>query len=405
MTKRPFEGIKILDFTWMGVGPSTMNYIIFHGATAIKVESSIRPDPLRFVTPYKDGMVGANRGYYFAFTHAVSRMDITLNLSHPKGVELAKKLVSWADIVSESFTAGTMQKIGLGYEELKKIKPDIIMLSTCMHGQTGPMAKHPGTGFVLTALSGFDNIVGWPDRPPCGLYGPFTDMVAPLFNAVYLIAALDYRRRTGKGMHIDLSQHEAGIHCLSPLVLDYVVNKREPKAEGNHMPYASPHGIYRCQGNERWCAIAVFTDEEWQCFCRVIGNPDWTRESRFATLTGRKQNEDELDRLVEEWTSKHTAEEVMTLMQKAGVGAGIASNLRDLTADPQLAHYQCFKEIDHPEMGKNSFYHPPGYTLSRAAHERGRPPMIGESNEHVYTELLGIPDEEYVQLLQDGVFE
>lgn len=405
MARRPFEGIKILDFTWMGVGPFSINHLIYYGATAIKVESAMRPDAVRHATPYKDGIPGLERSYYFAFTQTVKRYDITLNLNHPKGIELVRRLIAWADIVAESFTAGTMEKWGLGYEDLKKIKPDIIMFRSCMHGQTGPLAKHPGHGFVLTALSGLDAITGWPDRPPSALYGAFTDFVAPLFNAVCLIAALDYRRRTGKGQYLDLSQHEESLHCLGPLILDYVVNQREPSTKGNRLDYAAPHGIYRCKGDERWCAIAVFTDDEWMSFCKVIGDPAWTKDPKFATLLSRKQNEDELDRLVEAWTSKHSPEEVMTLMQAAGVSAGLVANIKDMTEDPQLKHYHCFQELDHPEMGKLSFYHPPGFTLSEASYERARPPLLGEHNEYVYTKILGIPDEEFVQLMQEGVFD
>jgi benzylsuccinate CoA-transferase BbsF subunit len=405
MLGKPFEGVKILDFTWMGVGPLAINYLLYYGATAIKVDSNVRPDPLRLVTPYKDAIKGLDRSYYFAYNHPVKRYDITLNLSNPKGIEIAKKLVSWADVVAASFTAGTMDKLGLGYSELRKIKPDIIMLRTCMHGQTGRLAKHPGTGFVLTALSGLDTITGWPDRPPSGLYGPFTDFIAPLFNAVCLISALDYRRRTGKGQYLDLSQHESSLHCIGPLILDYVVNKRELKTNGNHLDYAAPHGIYRCQGDDRWCAVAVFDDKEWSSFCQVIGNPDWTTSSRFSTLISRKQNEDELDKLVEEWTVQHPPEEVMTLMQKAGVGAGIAANVRDMIQDPQFKLYNCFKELDHPEMGKLSYYHPPGFVLSKAPYEQVRPPLLGEHNDYVYTKLLNIPDEEFIELMKEGVFD
>ena len=405
MEKRPFDGVKILDFTWVGVGPYSINHLSYYGATMIKVESAARPDPLRHGTPYKDGIPGPERSYYFAYAHPVKSYDITLNLNHPKGIDIAKKLVAWADIVAESFAAGTMERWGLGYEDLKKIKPDIIMLRTCMHGQTGRLARQPGTGFILTALSGLDAITGWPDRPPCGLYGAFTDMIAPSINGLCLIAALDYRRRTGKGQCLDLSQHEGSMHCISPLILDYVVNNRELKTNGNRLDQAAPHGIYRCRGDDRWCAIAVFTDDEWKSFCRVIGNPAWTEEPRFATLLDRKQNEDELDQLVEDWTSQHSPEEVMTVMQAAGVGAGVAENIGDMTKDPQMKHYECFKEIDHPYLGRLSLYHPPGFIMSRVPHERASPPLLGEHNEYVYTEILGIPDEEFIQLMQDGVFD
>jgi len=402
---RPFEGVKILDFTWVGVGPLTVNYLNFYGATTIKVESSRRPDPQRFTSPFRHGVIGPETSYFFQHAHPTKAMDITLNLNLPKAREIAKRLVAWADIVAESFIPGTMEKWGLGYEDLKKIKPDIIMFRTCMQGQTGPSAKQPGLGLVLVALSGFVEIMGWPDRPPCGFSSAFTDFIAPLFNATSLMAALDYRRRTGKGMLLDISQHEAVLHCIGPLILDSVVNRREPVRSGNRLAYAAPHGMYRCKGDDRWCAIAVFTDEEWKSFCRVVGNPAWTKDPKFNTFLGKKQNEDELDRLIEEWTLQHSPEEVMTLLQAAGVGAGVASNIKDMYEDPQLNHYQLFGRLEHPHFGNEPFYYPPGFTLSKAPYERARPPILGEYNEYVYTKILGIPDEEFVQLMEEGVFE
>ena len=168
-----------------------------------------------------------------------------------------------ADVVAESWATGAIEKAGLDYDNLKRIKPDIIMLRTCMHGHSGPLAKQHGHGFLLTGLSGLDELTGWPDRPPSGLYGAFTDHIAPLFNVIALVAALEYRRRTGKGVYIDQSQHETVLQWVSPVILDYFVNNRETRAHGNRIAYAAPHGIYRCKGDDRWCAIAVFTDAEW----------------------------------------------------------------------------------------------------------------------------------------------
>jgi len=402
---RPFEGVNVLDFTWVGVGPLTVNYLNYYGPTTIKVESSQRPDPHRFTSPFKGGVIGPETSYYFNHAHPTKCLDITLNMNHPKAREIAKRLVAWADIVAESFTPGTMEKWGLDYENLKEIKPDIIMLRTCMQGQTGPSAKQPGLGLVLVALSGYVEIMGWPDRPPCGFSSAFTDFIAPLFNAVSVMAALDYRRRTGKGMCLDISQHEAVLHCIGPLILDSVVNRREPTRSGNRLPNAAPHGMYRCKGEDRWCAIAVFTDEEWKSFCRVVGTPAWTKDPKFQTLLGRKQNEDELDGFVEEWTRERSPEEVMPSMQAAGVGAGVAENVKDMNEDPQLKHYRLFQALEHPYFGNEPYYFPPGFTLSKAPYERARPPLLGEYNEYVYTKLLGIPDEEFVQLMKEGVFD
>jgi len=273
-----------------------------------------------------------------------------------------------------------------------------------MQGQTGPYATHPGFGFHLAALSGFHQITGWPDREPPYL-GPYTDFIAPHFNVLAVLAALDYRRRTGKGLYIDMSQYENGVHFLAPLVLDYVVNQRVADREGNRYPYAAPHNAYRCRGDDRWCAIAVFTDEEWKSFAKVIGNPAWTNSPKFATLQARKENEDELDRLVEEWTINYSAEEVMAMMQTAGVGAGVLETGEDLLEyEPQLNHRHFFWELDHPEIGKH--YAPgPSFLLSKAPYELRCAPLLGEHNEYALKEILGMSDDEIAELVIEGVVE
>jgi benzylsuccinate CoA-transferase BbsF subunit len=403
MESRPFEGVNILEFCWTATGPFSLNPLAFFGATMIKVESRVRYDALRSLAPFKDGIPDPESSYYFNYCQVGKRYNITLNMDHPKGIELAKRLVAWADIVADSYATGTMEKWGLDYDNLKKIKPDIIMLRTCMHGHTGPLARQHGQGFILTALSGVDSLISWPDRAPAGAFGALTDFLGPQFNTICLIAALDYRRRTGQGQYIDQSQHEATMQLIVPLILDYTVNQRDFTASGNRLAYAAPHGIYRCQGDDRWCAIAVFTDDEWESFCQVIGNPALAKDPRFATLLSRKQNEDELDRLVEAWTVKHSAEEVMSLMQASGVAAGVVANGKDLAEDPQLAHYQFFEEREHPVIGKNRYYHGPPFRLSETPHEVSRATLIGEHNDYVYTELLGLSDEEWAQLIAEGV--
>lgn len=403
MQTPPFKGINILDFTWTGTGPFSLNPLAFYGATIIKVESRERPDALRSLGPFKDGVASPEQSYYFAYCQMGKRYNITLNMSHPKAKELAEKLVAWSDIVADSYATGTMERWGLDYDSLKKIKPDIIMLRTCMHGHTGPLARHHGQGFILTALSGVDSILSWPDRAPAGAFGALTDFIAPQFNTICLIAALDYRRRTGKGQYIDQSQHEAAMQLITPLILDYTANHRDHIPKCNRLDYAAPHGIYRCRGKERWCAIAVFTDNEWKSFCKVIDQPALAKDPKFATLSQRKKNEDELDRIVEKWTAEYTPQEIMCLMQASGVAAGVVADAKDQAEDPQLAHYNFFEEREHPIIGKIPFYHGPCFRLSETPYELGRATMIGEHNEYIYTDLLGLSDEEWVQLIAEGV--
>jgi len=315
------------------------------------------------------------------------------------------RLVAWADVVAENFAGGAMERMGLGYEELKKIKPDIIMLSSCMMGQTGPYATQPGYGFHMTALAGFNQITGWPDREPTAPHGPYTDFIAPHFNALAILAALDYRRRTGKGQYIDMSQYENGIHFLAPLILDYVINGREADRMGNHSAYTAPHAVYRCRGEDKWCAIAVFTDEEWDSLGKVIGSPVWTNDLRMATPQARKVNEEELDRLIEAWTINYSPEEVMALMQTAGVPAGVVETAEDLLDnDLQLRHRRSFWELDHPEIGK---YRSIGasFVLSKSPYELRRAPLLGEHNEYVLKDICGMSDEEIAELVIEGVLE
>jgi benzylsuccinate CoA-transferase BbsF subunit len=404
MAVQAFEGIKIADFGWILVEPTMVKYLADHGAEVIRVESRTRLDVTRVSAPYKDDVAGPNRAGFFTTSNS-NKYGMTLNLKHPRGSEVARKIVAWADIVSEGYTPGTMQRWGLGYEELTKIKPDIIMISTCNLGQTGPYASHPGFGTQLVGYSGLASITGWADGAPVIPDTPYTDALTPIFGAAALIAALDYRRQTGKGQYLDLSQHEAAVYSLAPLVLDFMVNRRVAQRTGNRCSYAAPHGVYPCRGEDRWCAIAVFTDEEWQSFSKVVGEPPWARGPRFATLAGRKEHEDELDELVGEWTRWLTAEQVMAMMQAAGVAAGVVQTCEDIYHDPQLKHRHHFQQLEHPEIGRHSYQLPP-YRLSETPAELRMPaPCLGQHNEYVYTKILGMSDEEFIELVNDGVFE
>ncbi|MFC1948614.1 CaiB/BaiF CoA transferase family protein [Chloroflexota bacterium] len=392
MKKQVLDGVKVVDFTWHLTGPLTTKVLADLGAEVIKIETRSRLDPGRVIAPRAGSFNQFNTG----------KLGITLNLSSPEGLELAKRLVARADIVVENFAGGAIKRMGLGYDELKKVKPDIIMLSTCTQGQTGPHATHPGSGHKLTALSGFSQITGWPDRQP-GWIEAYTDFIGPHYNAIAILAALDYRRRTGKGQYLDMSQYEDAAQFIAPLILDCAVNRRVAERMGNKCDYAAPHNAYRCRGEDRWCAIAVFTDEEWRSFCKVIGSPALVTDPRFSTLPARKENEEELDRLVNEWTTGHTAEEVMTLMQRAGVAAGVAETAEDqLDYDPQLRHRRTFRTLRCPEIKQ---YRTPGphFLLSKVSYRLKRAPLLGEHNEYVFKGILGLSDKEYSRLVDEGV--
>ncbi len=403
MTKA-LEDVKVADFTWVVSGPLCVRYLADYGAQVVHVETSHRVDPTRTIPPYKDNIAGLNRGGYFHNWNS-NKLGITLNLRHPKGVELARKLVLWADVIAENFNPGVMDRLGLSYEAIRDVKPDIIMISLPSKGAAGPYSTLPAVGLHLAALSGFINIAGWPDRDPVLLFGAYTDSIAGRLGAAAVLAALDYRRRTGKGQHIELSQFEAGIQFLIPPILDFGVNRRVLGRSGNRHPFAAPHGAYRCRGDDRWCAIAVFTDDEWRATCRVMGKPELIEDGRFATLLSRKRNEEELDRLIEEWTVDYTAEEVMTVLQEAGVSAAVVETAEDLHHDPQLKHRGHFWELQHQEIGMST-YDSMGSQLSKSPAELHKAAhTLGEDNYHVYTQVLGLSDEEFVEMLEQGVFE
>ena len=403
--RQALAGIKVVDFSWYAVGPQTARHLGDHGAEVVRVESaSTNIDLLRNSGPFRDGISGMNRSGYFANQNP-NKYGITLNLKLPKAIEVAKRLVARADVVTESFTGGVMERMRLAYDDLKKVKPDIIMISMSAQGRGGPYSDHSAYGHVLQALCGVNQLTGWPDSAPVGAYGPYTDFFVPHLAATAVLAALDYRRRTGKGQYIELAQLEAGIHCLETAILDYTVNGREQSRMGNHHPQAAPHGAYRCRGEDRWCVIAVFASDEWQAFSKVIGHPAWIDNPKFTTLQTRQKNEDELDRLVEAWTINHTAEEVMAMMQAAGIAAGVTQNAQDLHEDRQLKHRNHYWVLDHPEMGPST-YDSPAYKLSKTpAQPRMPAPCLGEHNEFVCTRLLGMSDEEFVGLLAEGIFD
>lgn len=399
-----FKDIKILEFTNYGVGPRTGTYFAQYGARVIKVESANRPDGMRSLPPFH-GPVGLNRSMDFSQNNP-NKWGVSLNLKNPKGLELAKRLIGgWANIVVENFAPGAMARLGLDYETVKKIKPDIIMLSSCMQGQTGPAASHPGFGYHLSSLAGYNSIVGWPDRDPAGIFGAYTDLIAPLFQISALLAAIDYQRATGKGQYLDVSQYEACIHFLSPLLLDYVINNRVFQPRGNYCECMAPHGVYPCSGDDKWVAIAISTDEEWRNFCKVIGNPKWINEPRFATLSSRIKNRDELDKLVEEWTINYSPIEVMSLMQANGVPAGNVASNEDVWNDPQLRQEGRLCEVSHPETG-TCFEQGTSVKLSKVSPvELRHAPLLGEHTEFICHEVLGMSNEEFIQLSKEGVFD
>jgi benzylsuccinate CoA-transferase BbsF subunit len=405
MNSAVFDDLKIAAFSWAMVGPLTLKFFADYGATVVRVETSLRPCVTRTSAPYKDSIAGINRSGYFNHFSA-NMMSLSLNMNSRQGLSIARELVAWADVVMENFTPGVMDKWGLGYEALQEINPDIIMLRQNGFGLEGPYRNLAAFGMILAAIAGIPQYIGWPDRGPLPVgVGAYTDSISPRFASAAVIAALDYRDRTGKGQLIDLAQFETALYFLMPGLLDAAVNGREPVRNGNAVNHAAPHNVYPCRGKEKWCTIAVANDAQWNGLCRVIGKPDLVDDPRFDTLLHRKQNENELDTLIEAWTRERTPSEVMSILQGAGVPAGMVENSADLFEDPQLRARGLFWPMEHSEMGM--FTHlGASMVLSKTPACGVTPsPCMGEHSEYVLTKILGKTDEEFVELLTAGVLE
>jgi len=391
MTNQPIlQGIRILDFTWVLAGPYASRILADFGAEVIKVQPLMPEAGDKF-----------SRGYYNTWNR--NKLGITLNLNNPEGIALAKELVNISDAVVENFTPRVMANWGLDYQNLKKMKPNIIMLSLSTMGSSGRWRDYVGFGPTIQAFSGITYLTSFPGKPPLGLGTAYADHIAGLLACLALLSAFEYRRRTGEGQYIDVSQVEAMASLLGDAILDYQIEGREAEAVGNSSTEAAPHGVYRCKGDDRWCAIAVFTDGEWQGFKRALGNPPWAEDKRFATLTSRLKNKTKLDRLVEEWTKKHTAEEAMAWLQKQGVAAGVVQSASDLAQDPQLNERGFFIELDHPELGKTISDAVPIRLSETPARYSRAAPLLGQDNEYVYGELLGLSETELTELKKQGI--
>ena len=397
----PFEGLKVVDCSWVVVGPSVAKHLADHGATAVRLETTAPMDTLRVAMPFKDGVPGPDRAHFYGEFNT-SKLGMTLDLKTPAGVDVAHRLLAWTDVFIEAFTPGTVDRLGIGYEKARAINPSIIMLSTCLMGQTGSLASLGGFGYHAAAIAGFYEVTGWADLPPDGPWLAYTDTIAPHFLTAAVIAALDHRRRTGQGQHIDASQLEMALHFLSPQTLDSRVNGRVVSRDGNRSPTAAPQGAYPCLGDDRWCAIAVETDAQWEALRRALGDPAWARDERFVTTEGRLAHYDEIDRHLFAWTSGKGEREVMDLLLSEGVPAGVVQRSSDLLQDPQLAHRGFFRNLEHAEMGSIPHSGPQYRIRGYDSGPRFAAPKMGQHSEYVLRELLGMSDEEITEAVVGG---
>ncbi len=405
---RPLTGVRVADFSWVGVGPLGTKHLADAGAEVIRIESTTRPDTLRRAGPFPDSVEGLERSAHY-YNLNTSKLGLTLNLNRPKARDLARQIVAVSDVVVESFTTRVMTNWQLAYDDLRQTRPDVIMLSASMEGRTGPHKDYLGFGTALQSTAGITWMTGWPDRGPLSPGTAYTNWVVPHYVAFAVLTALEYHRRTGQGQWIDLSQLEAGIHALECALLDYDVNGRSWSRAGNALlegdrPRAVPHGAYRCRGEDRWVTIAVLSDDDWQALVRAMGRPKWAIEPALGTLEGRIARAESVEQGLEQWTGSQEAEEVMHTLQRAGIAAGVVQNQRDVADDPQLRHRGHSHIVDHPDMGPQ-LYDGPSYRLSKSPSRLGPVPVFSQHNDYVMRELLGLTEDEYVACWEDGVFE
>jgi crotonobetainyl-CoA:carnitine CoA-transferase CaiB-like acyl-CoA transferase len=397
----PFAGLKVVDFTWLMAGPVATKYLADHGATVVRVETASPPCRLRAAGPYKDGVPGANRSQFFGDFNT-SKLSLSLNIKNPQGLAVVRRLIAWADVCVENFAAGTADGLGIGYGAASGINPSIIYASSCLMGQTGPAAAFAGYGYHAAAIAGFYEITGWPDLPPAGPWSAYTDVVSPRFFAAAIMAALDRRRRTGEGEHIDLSQLEAALIFLAPQLIDYQSSGHVVTRAGNVSETAAPHAAYPCAGEDQWCAMAIESDEQWAALRSAIGDPEWAGDARFAKAEGRIGGRDEIDVRLSEWTRERAPYEVLAILQEAGVPAGVAQRSSDLLNDPQLAHRRFHRYMEHPEMGNVPYS---GHEFRIRGYDNGPlfpAPCLGQHSEQVMRDILGMSEEEMTEVLAAG---
>jgi len=395
------SGVRIIDFTRYAAGPQITLLLAHMGAEAIKVETMVDLDHFR---REESAVVwGSTKAAVDCFNSLnVNKMSITLNLKTSRGVELAKRLIRICDVVVDNFKAGVMDRLGLGYPVLKKIKPDIIMLSASSHGTVGPESSYIAYAVTMGALSGASEVTGYEGGAPT-IMRSSADLRPGTAAAFAILAALNYREQTGEGQFIDFSAREA-ISCgIGELIMDYTMNGRVRTRNGNRDDIMAPHNCYRCKGGDKWVSIAVGNDKEWAALCRAMGNPAWATDERFADQFSRWKHQDQLDVLIGEWTAQHTHYEVMDILQKEGVAAVPAFSNEELFNDPHCKDRECFVSVNHPEEGEMYVVAPPWKFSETPAKVTSAAPLLGQHNEYVFGELLGIPKDEISRLVAEKV--
>jgi crotonobetainyl-CoA:carnitine CoA-transferase CaiB-like acyl-CoA transferase len=395
-----FEGLKVADFSWIAAGPLITKDLANLGATVLRVETEKRVDTLRFLPPWI-GEPGTTTGHMAANMNQ-SKLGISIDFTNEKGLEVARRMVEWADVVVENFTPGTAERIGIGYEQLRKINPKIVMLYTCMRGQTGPEAKHTGFGLHGAAPGGFVGITGWADGKPALPWGAYTDFISPRFALSALGAALHHRDRTGQGQCIDVSQIEAAIHHLGPMILDYSENGRVVERAGHDSERGCPHGVYRTRGIERFVAIDAQTPAQWRALRDLVPTLAALGGDEFDNLSTRLEHRAEIDAALSSFCANEENHSLALRLREAGAPAYASMRATDLHSDQQLIDRNFFIELEHSGFGKHTF-DGPVTTFSKTPSRPTRAgPLIGEHTFEVMKDILGYSDDEISEIAATG---
>jgi benzylsuccinate CoA-transferase BbsF subunit len=388
MSGKPLAGIRIADFSWVWAGPFCTLQLAHLGADVIRVETPERPCVTRLIPPFADSQPGLNRSGYFN-QYNQGKRSLALNLKNPRGLEVARRLVSKSDIVAENFANGVMDRMGLGYTEVRRLKPDAIMVSISGYGRSGPDRDFVSYGPATVPLAGFSSVTGYKGGPPMHVGISYGDPTAGLHGALAVLAALCHRQRTGEGQFIDVSLWEASASLLPDALFEFQVNGAPPPRDGNRHPQMAPHGVFRSAGTDRWVSIAVGTDEEWRALCSVMGASELVTDARFATAVDRKRNEDALEERVTRWSTTLSAADATERLQAAGVAAFPTMTNQDIAEDPHLNARAFFVDLPHPEVGPRHHAGIPWTLSDTPCAVTAAAPCLGEHTRQVLGEVLG----------------
>ena len=401
MTVLPLKNLRVINFGWVWASPVLGHTLGDMGAQVIKIESRKRPDVIRVLPPMlKDQYLES----YFAATTFRSQMGIALDLTSQKGQEIARELVRSADVVIENFSPGVMKRYGLDYPSVKKLRPDVIMISLTAAGQDGPLSKIVTYGNIISCLAGLDGLQGYIGADEPTAYGTsIPDPMMGLLGAYVVLAALRHRAKTGKGQYIDVCQWEATAATVGGPLMDYLFNKRITHPKGNRDDMMAPHGVYPCKGDDSWVSIAVKTDDEWRQLCAVMDKPELLSDERFGDLFSRHMHHGEIDEIISRWTATQQARRVTTKLQRVGVAAFPSMSAKDIFEDKHFKERGNWVEVDHPLM-KTVIYGMP-YKLSATPGGIQSPAtMVGQYNDEVYGGILGLSQEEIAKLTEERIF-